>query len=102
MSANQINHIKRNHSGSTKEHNKKSRNGITFINEGKILNQSSTFMFLKVSFTTLVALISMVRAGILPTNQRTLYEIFGSGIDTDDNLRTKGFDEVSRAALSLK
>ena len=44
----------------------------------------------------------MVRAGILPTNQRTLYEIFGSGIDTDDNLRSKGFDEVSRAAFSSK
>merc|ERR1712072_886831 len=58
----------------------------------------STFMMgnFKVSFTILVALISMVRAGILPTNQRTLYEIFGSGIDTDDNLRTKGFDEPLR------
>ena len=58
--------------------------------------------FLKVVCAILLPLISMVRAGILPTNQRTLYEIFGSGIDTDDNLRTKGFDEVSRLALILK
>ena len=94
--------MKRNYSGSTNEYNKKSRNESTFIGQGKISSHASTFIFLKVSFTILVALISMVRAGILPTNQRTLYEIFGSGIDTDDNLRTKGFDEVSRAAFSLK
>ena len=58
--------------------------------------------FLKVVCAILLPLISLARPGILPTNQRTLYEIFGSGIDTDDNLRTKGFDEVSRAAFSLK
>merc|ERR1712110_155132 len=59
-----------------------------------IMNQLLSFS--KVVCAILLPLISMARAGILPTNQRTLYEIFGSGIDTDDNLRTKGFDEPLR------